>query len=70
LNRFAASLHSELRLALVALDRAHPDPDKVGEHQRLIDLAAAGDADGLAAAVTEHLETAAPQARAVFDRAS
>lgn len=67
LDRFYASLQSELRLALVALDRARPEPHKAVEHRRLRDLAAAGDADGLAAAVRDHLDAAAADARSVFD---
>lgn len=68
LDRFMGSLCSELRLALIALDRARPEPGKADEHQRLLDLAEAGDAAALADAVAAHLDVAAAQAQAVFDR--
>lgn len=67
LGRFYESVQSELRLALVTLDRARPDPDKAGEHRRLRQLAAARDAVGLAAAVESHLADAAAHVHAVFN---
>lgn len=67
LDRFYESVQSESRLALVALDRARPDPDKADEHRRLRRLAAARDADGLAAAIESHLADAAAHVHAVFN---
>lgn len=69
LDRFYAAVQSELRLALVALDRARPDPDKAGEHRRLRELAAAGDADALATALEAHLTDASAHVHALFNRA-
>lgn len=69
LDRFYAAVQSELRLALVALDRARPDPDKAGEHRRLRELAAAGDADALATVLEAHLTDASAHVHAVFNRA-
>lgn len=69
LDRFYAAVQSELRLALVALDRARPDPDKAGEHRRLRELAAAGDVDALATALEAHLTDASAHVHAVFNRA-
>lgn len=65
LDRFYESVQSELRLALVALDRARPDPDKADEHRRLRRLAAARDASRLAAALESHLADAAAHVHAV-----
>lgn len=69
LDRFYVAVQSELRLALVALDRARPDPDKAGEHRLLRDLASAGDAGRLAAAVDAHLSDAAAHLHGVFSGA-
>lgn len=67
LDRFYTAVQSELRLALIALDRARPDPDKAGEHRRLRELAAAGDAGALANALEAHLIDAGAHVHAVFN---
>ncbi len=58
LARFAHSVQQELRLALVTVDRALPDPHKVAEHRRLLDRVEAGDGEGLAVALAAHLDAA------------
>jgi DNA-binding GntR family transcriptional regulator len=55
LDTFYAHLQGELRLLLLLADRDLPDRGKVAEHRRMLDLARAGDVDGLRAALSAHV---------------
>jgi DNA-binding GntR family transcriptional regulator len=50
-----AQLAAELRLLLVSADRQAPEQDKVAEHERLLALAVAGDADAYLEAAIRHI---------------
>jgi DNA-binding GntR family transcriptional regulator len=50
-----AQLAGEMRLLLVSADRHAPEPDKVAEHERLLQLAVAGDAEGYLRAAIHHV---------------
>jgi DNA-binding GntR family transcriptional regulator len=58
LSSFYEHLQGELRLVLLVSERDQPDPRKVAEHRRMLDLAAAGDVEGLRAAVSAHVADA------------
>jgi DNA-binding GntR family transcriptional regulator len=55
LDAFYAHLQGELRLLLLLADRDRPDRGKVAEHRRMLDLARAGDVEGLRAALSAHV---------------
>jgi len=59
LTRIYSTLAAESRMCMVNLGASYPRPAAlVEEHQRLVDLLAAGDADRLAQAITEHMASA------------
>lgn len=55
LDAVYANLQGELRLVLLLADRDAPDRGKVAEHRQMLDLARAGDVEGLRAAVAAHV---------------
>jgi DNA-binding GntR family transcriptional regulator len=56
LDQFYEGLQRELRLGFSTMNRRLPHPDRVAEHHRLAQLAAARDVDGLRLAVAAHLD--------------
>ncbi|WP_370328183.1 GntR family transcriptional regulator [Euzebya sp.] len=58
ITAFHSQLAGELRLLLVSADRAQPEPDKVAEHTRLLELLRAGDREGYLAAALHHVARA------------
>lgn len=59
LIRIYSTLAAESRICIVHLGSSYPRPAAlVEEHQRLVDLLAAGDADGLRQAIVEHMASA------------
>lgn len=56
LSQFYEGLQRELRLGFATLNRRTPQPHRVEEHQRIVDLARDHDLAGLRASITEHLD--------------